>query len=164
MNLVHQHMGVMKVDKKRELSELYARLIFPLQGNGWTDVKWVTHWGVTFVRMWDEEHLLKNIQFSMIQEMMGLGSMKYCIESNAMPNFTSRLLLLLNYLPHKKMCFYPHLFVLDPPFNLSPWREIGKAINSRRLNLKNPLLRNVYFTQQFVIFLRTGFYGPTYWI
>ena len=164
MNLVRQHMGVMKVDKKRELSELYTRLIFPLQGNGWADVKWVTHWGVTFVTMWDEEHLLKNIRFAMIQEMMGLGPMKYCIVSNAMPNFASRLLLLLNYLPQKKMCFYPHLFVLDPPFNRSPWREIGEAISSRRLNLKNPLLRTIYFTQQFVIFLRTGFYGATYWI
>ena len=68
MNLVRQHMGVMKVDKKRELSELYTRLIFPLQGNGWGDVKWVTPLGVTFVTMWDEEHLLKNIRFAMIQE------------------------------------------------------------------------------------------------
>ena len=83
MNLVCQHMRVMEVNKKRELSELYTRLIFPLQGNGWDDDKWITHCGVTFVTMWDEKHLLKNIRFSMIQEMMGLGPMKYCIVSNA---------------------------------------------------------------------------------
>ena len=100
------------------------------KGMAGPDVKWETHWGVTFVIMWDEEHFLKNIQFAMIQEMMGLGPMRYCIVGNAMLNFTSRLLLLLNYLPQKKMCFYPHLFVLDPPFNCSPWREIGEAISS----------------------------------
>ena len=76
MNLVRQHMGVMKVDKKRELSELYTRLIFPRQGNAWSNVKWVTQWGITFVTMWDEEHLLKKIQFAMLQKMMGLGLMK----------------------------------------------------------------------------------------
>ena len=158
MNLVCQHMRVMEVNKKRELSELYTRLIFPLQGNGWDDVKWVTHCGVTFVTMWDEKHLLKNIRFSMIQDMMGLGPMKYCIVSNAMPNFARRLLLLLHYLPQKKMCFYPHLIVLDPPFNLSPWREIGEAISSGRLNLKNPLLRTIYFYPTICNFSKDGIF------
>ena len=61
MNLVRLHMGVMKDDKKKELSELYAPLIFPQQGNAWSNVKWTTIWGVTLVTMWDEEHLLWNI-------------------------------------------------------------------------------------------------------
>ena len=164
MNLVRLHMGVMKDDKKKELNLLYTRLIFPRQGNAWTNTKWVSLWGVTFVTMWDEEHLLKNIKFAMIQEMMGIGPKKYCIINNGMPNFVSKLLLLINYLPHKKMCFYPHRFALKPPFHLSPWREIGEAMMSRRYNMKNPLLRTLYFTQQFVIFQRTGLYGPTYWI
>ena len=71
MTIVKDHMKVMDEKKKHKLSELYTKLIFSLQGNAWTDVKWMTKWGVTFVTIWDEEHLLKNIQFAMIQEMMG---------------------------------------------------------------------------------------------
>ena len=142
----------MRIEKKKEISALFSRHLFPRQGQNWTDVKWTTHWGVTFVTMWYEEHLIKNIQFAMIQEMMGLGSMKYWIVYNDMPNFFKRLLLLISYLPQKKMCFYPPQVILEPPFDHSPWREFGEAIQSRCFHLKNPIFRVIYFTQQFVIF------------
>ena len=64
MDIIGKHMGIMRLEKKKELSEIYSKLIFPQQAHGrlnWTDVKWTIHWGVTFVTMWDEEHLLKNI-------------------------------------------------------------------------------------------------------
>ena len=77
----------------------------------------------------------------MIQEMMGLGLMKYCIVYNEMPNSFQRLLLLINYLPQKKMCFYPPQVILEPPFDHSPWREIGEAICSRGFHLNNHLFR-----------------------
>ena len=137
MDVIGKHMQVMRLEKKRELSELYARLIFPRQGKDWNNVKWTTQWGVTFVAMWDEDHLIKNIKISILQEMMGLGPMKYCIIYNKMPNFFSRLLLLVNYLPQKKMCFYPPHFFFDARFDHSPWREIGEAIHSRQFHLKN---------------------------
>ena len=105
MDIIGNHMGVIRLEKKKELSEIYAKLIFPHQGQNWTDVKWTTHWGVTFVTMWDKEHLLKNIQYAMLLEMMGLGPMKYCIVFNEMPNFFSKLILFFLYLPHKNMCF-----------------------------------------------------------
>ena len=54
---IGQHMGVMEVEKRRELSDLYTRLIFPQQNHTWSDIKWTTLWGVTFITMWDEEHL-----------------------------------------------------------------------------------------------------------
>ena len=164
MDIVGKHMYVMGLEKKRELCDIYSKLIFPRQGLDWTDVKWTTQWGVTFVTMWDEEHLIKNIKFSMLQEMMRLGPMRYCIVYNEMPNFSSRLLLLIKYLPQKKMCFYPPRFFLDAPFDHSPWREIGAAISSRRLNLKNPIFRAIYYTQQFVVFQRTGVYGRSYFM
>ena len=100
----------------------------------------------------------------MLQEMMGLGPMKYCIVYNKMPNFSSRLLLLINYLPQKKMCFYPSRFFLDAPFDHSPWREIGEAIHSQQLNLKNPVFGVVYYTQQFIVFQRIRVYGRSYFI
>ena len=131
MNLVHKHMGVMKVNKKRELNELYTRLIFPLQGNGWADVKWVTHWGVTFVTMWDEEHLLKNIQFAMIQEMMGLGPQRYCVFFNSTPNFYSKLKLIMSSLPQEKIFLYPAIARLEGPFLQEPWLTRGRALCSR---------------------------------
>ena len=128
MDIIGKHMCVMRLEKKKELSEIYAKLIFPRQGQNWTDVKWTTHWGVTFVTMRDEEHLLKNIRYTMLMEVVGIGPMKYCIVYNEMPNFFKRLLLLINYLPQKKMCFYPPQVILEPPFDHSPWREIGEAI------------------------------------
>ena len=51
MDVIGLHMQEMKTEKKKELIELYSRLIFPKQGQDWTDVKWVTHWRVTFVTM-----------------------------------------------------------------------------------------------------------------
>ena len=144
MNVISKHMHEMRTEKKKELNELYSRLIFPRQGWDWTRT---THWGVTFVTMWDKKHLIKNIQFTMIQEMMGLGPMKYCIVYNKMPNFFKRLLPLINYLPQKKMCFYTPQGILEAPFDHYPWREIGEAIRSRQFDLKNPLFRVIYFTQ-----------------
>ena len=77
----------------------------------------------------------------MIQEMMGQGLMKYYIAHNAMPNFNQKLLLLLNYLPHKKMCLYLQQFILDEPFDCSPRIEIINEINNQRFNMKHPLMR-----------------------
>ena len=76
MNIVKNYMHKIRIDKKKEMSELYSWHLFPRQGQNQIDVKWTTHWGATFVTMWDEEHLIKNIQFALIQEMMGLGPMK----------------------------------------------------------------------------------------
>ena len=95
----------------------------------------------------------------MILEMMGLGPMRYCIVYNDMPNFFSRLLLLINYLPQKKMCFYPPRFFFDVPFDHSPWREIKDPICSQRFYLKNSIFHTIYYTQQFVVFQRTRVYG-----
>ena len=120
MNIVSKHLHEIRIEKKKELSELYSRHLFPRQGQNWTNVKWTTHWGVTFVTMWDEEHQIKNVQFAMIQEMMGLGPMKYCIVYNEMPNLFSRLLILINYVSQKKMCFYPPRFFFDAPFDHLP--------------------------------------------
>ena len=146
MSIVRLHMGVMKYDKKQEMSNLYTRLIFPNLGNSWSNVQWTTHGGVTYVTMWDNEHLLKNIKYAMMMEMLGLGPYKYCIVSNIMPRFESKLMLLMSYLPMEKMCFYPPVFDLYYPFQRPPWREWGEMIFNRRLNLKNPLLQTIYYT------------------
>ena len=164
LDIVGKQMGVMSLEKKKKLSESYSKHIFPQQGLNWTDVQWTTHWGVTFVTLWDEEHLMKNIRYAMLMELMDIGPMKYCIVFNEMPNFFSQLLLLFLYLPYKKMCFYPPQFSFDPPFDHSPWREIGEAMRSRWFYLKNSVFRTIYYTQQFVVYQRTEVYGRSYFI
>ena len=159
MEISGKHMSIMRLKKKKELSEIYSKLIFPRQGQNWMDVKWTTHWGVTFVTMWDEEHLLKNIQYAMLLEMMGLGPMKYYIVFNEMPNFFSKLLLLFLYLPYRMMYFYPPQFFFNAPFDHSPWMEIEDAICSRRFYLNSSIFCTVYYTQKFVVFQRIGVYG-----
>ena len=72
-------------------------------GFGWNFAKWTTICEVTFVAMWDEEHLLINIRFAVIQELMKIGPTKYYIINSQAPNFESKLLILINYLPHEKM-------------------------------------------------------------
>ena len=64
MNIVSKYMRKMRIEKKKEINELYSQHLFPRQGQNQTYVKWTTHWGVTFVTMWDEEHPIKNIQFA----------------------------------------------------------------------------------------------------
>ena len=134
---IGQHMAIMEVEKKRELGDLYTHLIFPHMNDTWSDVHWTTLWGVTFVTMWDEEHLLKNIQFAMLQEQMRIGARKYCILTIWMPNFESQLLLLIKYLPHQKMCFFPPRFDLVGPFLHSPWLEIGEEISQGLIDRKS---------------------------
>ena len=108
IGIVVQHMRVMDNESKEDLCNLYTRLIFPRQNHTWDDVKWTSLWGITFVIMWSHKHLLQNLcLLAMIQEHMGIGPTKYCIVNNWMPKFESNLLLLINYLPHQKMRFFP---------------------------------------------------------
>lgn len=164
LHWVGEHMRCTDPVTQMELCEKYSQLIFPREGDAWKNDQWTTAWGVTFVTMWDDEHLMKNIKHAMLAEMMNIGPMKYCVVTNVMPNFTSKLMLLLMYLPHKKICLYPPLYFLDGPFLRSPWNEIGESILARRINLKNPLLRTIYYTQQYVIFKKTGEYGTSYFL
>ena len=149
IEVVVQHMRVMDKDSKEELYNLYTRLIFPRQNHTWDDIKWTNFWDVTFVTMWSHKHLLQNLKLAMIQEHMGIGPSKYCIVNNWMPEFENNLLLLINYLPHQKMCFFPPQFPLEGPFSRSPWREIGEKICERTLCLRSPIICTLYCSQQF---------------
>ena len=130
----------------------------------WDIVKWTTIDKVTFVTMWDEEHLLSNIRFAMIQELMKIGPAKYCIINSQELEFESKLLLLINYLPHEKMCLYPPKNDLGGTFLRSPWKEIGKSICGRTLKSQPPLLRTIIYTQQFAVLLRLGLDQKILWI
>ena len=92
-------MSVMTREQKETLNRLYFEHIFPKRkdtwsmepGFGWNNIKWTTINEVTFVAMWDEEHLLiSNIRFAMIQELMRIGPSKYCIINSQVPNFEKK--------------------------------------------------------------------------
>ena len=107
IEIVVQHMRVMDEERKEDLYNLYSCLIFPKRNHIGNDIKWTNLWGITFITMWGHEHLLQNLCLAMIQEHMGMGPTKYYIINNWMLEFESNLLLLINYLPHQKMCFFP---------------------------------------------------------
>ena len=163
MNIVKLHMGVMNYEAKKRTCEVYMQAFFPELDTSWTNNQWTTLGGVTYVTMWDPEHLIRNIKFFMIAEMLGIGPYRYCILTNVMPYFEERLALLISYLPRWKMHFYPSLYVLRGPFLRQPWRTWGQIISLRHRTFRNPFVRTIYHTQQFVVFLQTGYFEASIW-
>ena len=69
----------------------------------------------------------------MVCEALGLGPQYYCILRSVHLGFAERVLLLIQFLPHHKMYFYPNFGLpLRGPFDQSPWtREISVAMSWR---------------------------------
>ncbi len=151
----------MPEEKKYDLRALYSSMMFPRGGNNWQDVKWTTVWGTTFVTMWDEEHMLQNVKYEMILNQMGIGPRLYCVFTNWMPHFEDRLLLLMRYIPHNKICLYPPRRILEGPFLQPELKKKGQVICARRTITKNPFFRTTFYTQQFVVYQKTGIYGSS---
>ena len=143
---------------------MYVELLFPGPSNFWSKVKWTTNMGVPYITMWDNNHLLRNIKFVIIMETLGFGPYRYCIITNELPLFKAKMMLLMAYLPRSKMCYYPPLCILTEPFLRSPWRGWALMISPKRIQTKDPLARTLFHTQQFVIYLETGYYKPMFWV
>ena len=107
LHIIGLHMSVMTREQKEALNKLYFQHIFLERKDtwsmepdfGWNIVEWIAI-DASLLTMWDEEHLLSNIRFAMIQELMKTRPAKYCIINSQVPSFESKLLLLTNYLPH----------------------------------------------------------------
>ena len=79
----------------------------------------------------------------MVCESLGLGPQYYCIMRSFHPGFFERVFLLIQFLPHAKMCLYPHFGLpLRGPFKQNPHtREIRDAISQRVIPFaKMPLM------------------------
>ena len=95
--------------------------------------KWRSHRNIVKVTLWDRDHFRNNVQVAMVCEALGLGPQYYCIMQSTHPGFVEQVLLLIQFLPHSKMCFYPHFGLpLRGPFDQSPCtREIREAMCQR---------------------------------
>ena len=67
----------------------------------------------------------------MVCEALGLGPQYYCILCFVHLRFAEWVFLLIQFLPHSKMYFYPNVGLpLRGPFDQSPWtREISMAMS-----------------------------------
>ena len=67
----------------------------------------------------------------MVCEALGLGPQYYCILHSVHLGFAKRVFLLIQFLPHQKMYFYPNFGLpLRGPFDQLPWtREISVAMS-----------------------------------
>ena len=101
----------------------------------------------------------------MLKEMLGLGPQYYCIIYDETPDFERRVLLLLNYLPHSKLCIYPPNHSIGPIFTRSPWREIREVILGNIVPYDLNLVRNTDHSQQFELWMDSGGATtyPFYW-
>ena len=66
--------------------------------------------------------LLNNLRLAVIREVVGLGSHHYCIIRLKLPNFVSKVLLLMRYLPREKLSIRPRQPPLEGPFLQPLWR------------------------------------------
>ena len=81
--------------EKRAFVRLMTRLIFPQVGTSGAHCRWLTSLSVTRVTVWGQAHLLNNLRLVVIREALGLGSHHYCIIRSEVPNFASKVLLLM---------------------------------------------------------------------
>ena len=81
------HLGVMPWARKLEFSERCARNIFQDPHNSRDVVQWERHWGITIAFLGPRENLIRNLEFAMIQELLGMGPSKYCLVSNKFRDF-----------------------------------------------------------------------------
>ena len=79
----------------------------------------------------------------MIREALGLGPQYYCIMQSAHLGFAEQVFLLIQFLPHNKMYFYPNFGLpLKGPLDQSPHtREISVAMSQHIIPFaKRPLM------------------------
>ena len=119
--------------EKRAFVRLMTPLIFPQEGTIGSQCRWLTSRSVARVTVWGRPHFLNNLRLAVIREVVGLGSHHYCIIRLKLPNFVSKVLLLMRYLPREKLSIRPRQPPLEGPFLKPLWRAQGEGICQRDL-------------------------------
>ena len=114
---------------RRAFMEAYERHLFPRLGTSTAQTKWWTYRNITRVTLWGREHFRNNVRWFRVLEALGLGPDYFCVLRPFHPRyadrFTTRLLLLLQFLPSHKVVLHPYYGL---PLS-------GRFINSVRLQL-----------------------------
>src|SRR5262245_53029510 len=92
--------------------------------------------------------------------MLGLGPRHYCIIDSKLPEMDKRILLLLYHLPSSKFCFYSKKVSMGNTLLGSPWKEIVKESCECNVLHDPDLARNVYYSQQYEIWMDFGGTNP----
>ena len=128
---ISDHVMASNKAEKRAFVRLMTRLIFPQEGTIGSQCRWLTSWSVARMTIWGRPHLLNNLRLAVIREAVGLGSHHYCIIRLKVPNFVSKVLLLMRYLPREKLSIRPRQPPLEGPFLQPLWRARGEGIFQR---------------------------------
>ena len=137
LSLGLQHLEQANESVHRAFLERYKQHLFPQPGSCNAQTMWRTWQNITRVTIWGQEHFRNNVRLAMVTEALGLGPEYYCVMRTNAPGFSERVFLLVQFLPHQKVCINPHFGrPLGGPFRRSPHaREIGEAISSRIIPL-----------------------------
>ena len=138
LSVVMSHLLQASEEVKRDFIESYARNLFPLLGTSVDQTRWWTQYGITRVTVWGHNHFRNNVRVAMIEEALGLGPRYYYILRSELPEFSDRVYLLAQFLPHEKFVLHPAWGPpLGGPFSNSPQAiEMGAAISARRIPLE----------------------------
>ena len=124
---------------RRAFLEAYERQLFPRLGTSTAQTKWQSYRNITRVTLWGHEHFRNNVRWFRVLEALGLGPDYYCVQRTLHPHyadrFTTRLLLLLQFLPPHKIVLHPYYGLpLRGPFTNSVHLQlIGTEIFHRRI-------------------------------
>ena len=128
LSVITSHLLQASEEVKRDFIESYARNLFSSRGTSVDQTRWWTHHGITRVTVWGHNHFRNNVRVAMIEEALGLGPRYYCIQRSGLFEFSNRVYLLAQFLPHEKFVLYPARGPpLDGPFANSPQAiEMGR--------------------------------------
>ena len=132
--LVIEHLQQTNEETRRAFAERYERRLFPLPQLMIAQTKWRSHCNIVRVTLWSRDHFWNNVQVAIVPKALGLGPQYYCIMRSVHPGFAERVFLLIQFLPQRKMYFYPNFGLsLRGPFDQSPWTREIRAIISERV-------------------------------
>ena len=127
---LHTHLEVAHSTKKEEVLASVHGTLFDWR-LGWDHDYWMTDKGLTSVTVFGDNHLVKNLNYAVVKEMLGMGPDRYCVIDTHLPDFEHRLLRVIKNIPSHKVCLYPPRTSLGGPFSVAPWDTIGRLICAR---------------------------------
>ena len=108
LSLGLQHLEQASESVHKAFLERYKQHLFPQPGSCNAQTVWKTWQNITRVTVWGREHFGNNVHMlAMVTEALGLGPEYYCVMRTRDEDECPWLFLLVQFLPHQKMCINP---------------------------------------------------------